>query len=40
MTFPINEGRVISFLLKRGIGKEGPKKKNEIGIILFLYLEF
>jgi hypothetical protein len=28
MTFPINEGRVISFLLKGGIGKEGPEKKK------------
>jgi len=35
MTFLINEGKVISFLLKGGIGKEGPKKKNEIRIIIF-----
>jgi hypothetical protein len=32
----INEGRVISFLLKGGIGKEGLEKKNEIGIIFSL----
>jgi hypothetical protein len=28
MTFPINEGRVISFILKGAIGKEGPKKNK------------